>query len=143
MRGILRRRDHLFFEFGVIAFVLFTILLPQSWAEPTIGVPTATPAIIAVGTPTVVTITTQITDASLISESVALQRLAAESNVLEVLGKLHDDGLDGDAVAGDQNFSSQVTLNEPNTGEVSLRISAAFTGSLKRVFSDVFVVKVQ
>jgi len=105
-------------------------------ATPTVGTPTATPALITVNTPTVVTVTAQITDPTLLANGANLLRLGATSTQSTVLGVMHDDGLNGDAVANDKIFSFRMTFNEKTAGQIQLQVSAAFKGLLKRVTSD-------
>lgn len=107
---------------------------------PIIGTPVATPAIIGVNAPTTVTVTSLITDSSVIPGSVALQRLDASSS--NALGYLHDDGQNGDAVAGDKIFTIQQSFNEVETGQIQLQVSAAFRGVLARMYSAILVVDI-
>ncbi len=111
-------------------------------AARTIGSSVATPTTIPVGVPTPITVTSLITDSSLITGSVNLQLLNSSGVGTTILGILHDDGLNGDAVAGDHIYTLQVTLNEPQAGPISLRVSAAFPRILTRVFSPVMTVSV-
>ena len=104
----------------------------DSWAAPTLGSATVNPSAIRVGVASDVVATADIDDPTVIPASVNLQRLSAGGTVTAVLGTLHDDGLDGDAVAGDKVFSIRITLNENREGTVSLRVSAAFKGVLRR-----------
>ncbi|MBI5221002.1 MAG: hypothetical protein HY978_04195 [Candidatus Liptonbacteria bacterium] len=107
------------------------------------GTPTLDHTAIAAGVPTTVTITSQITDPRLIPASVFLQRLAASGQVTTILGTLHDDGLNGDAVAGDKTFTIQAMLTESVQSNVRLQVSAGFTGLLKRIISDLVTIQVQ
>ncbi|MBL0038362.1 MAG: hypothetical protein IPP36_06855 [Nitrosomonadales bacterium] len=77
-----------------------------------------------------VTVTSVITDPSVIPASINLQKLDAGGRVVAVPGTLHDDGLDGDAVAGDKIYSITTTVLESNTGTVKYRVSAGFLGEL-------------
>lgn len=111
-------------------------------ALPTIGTPVATPSIIAKNTPTTVTVTTQITDTGLIPSSVNLLRLGATSTQPTILGKMHDDGLNGDALAGDHIYTLLVLFNEPSAGQIQLEVSAAFRGQLRRAISKITQIAV-
>jgi hypothetical protein len=108
---------------------------------PTIGATTAAPTVIAVDTPTTITLTSVITDPTVIPTGVNLLRINPTGNPT-ILGRLRDDGTGGDAVAGDKKFTAQITFNESATGEIRLQVSAAFRGMLKRVTSAVFVLPV-
>jgi hypothetical protein len=55
---------------------------------------------------------------------------------------MHDDGLNGDARAGDHIFTLQTTIFQPNPGSLSLRVSAGFQGSLSRTFSPIMTITV-
>jgi len=107
---------------------------------PMIGTTTANPSIIAVNTPTAVTVTSVITDPSVIPTGVNLLRLNA-NGTSTVLGQLKDDGTNGDVVAGDKTFTIVKTFNEPATGEIKLQGSAAFRGLLKRLVSGLVMIQ--
>src|SRR5271165_6234635 len=107
-----------------------------------IGATAANPTAATVGVPTTVTITSVITDPSLIAGSVNLQSLNSSNQVVAVIGLLHDDGLNGDAVAGDHIYTIQTTVYETAPGPQSVRVSAAFQGSLARSYSAPVAVNV-
>ena len=111
------------------------VLLPvfPAWAAPSIGSVQITPNSITAGAPTTVRVTAVIADPTLIPATVNLQRVNDAGAAVAVLGSLHDDGLNGDAVAGDQVYTLDVVLTE--TAPLRLRVSAGFKGMLKRVFS--------
>lgn len=112
-----------------------TTPLPAA-ATPTVGTPSATPSTILVNTPTTVTVTVQITDPTLIAGGVNLLRLGATGTQPTILGVMHDDGKNGDPVAGDQIYTLQVPFNEPTPTTIQLQISAAFKGILKRITTN-------
>jgi hypothetical protein len=89
-----------------------------------------------VNTPTQVVITSLITDPTLIPGSVDLVRLDSNGTVVGVAGQMHDDGANGDAVAGDHVYSIRVTLNEPIQQAFALEVTAAFRGALRRSASS-------
>ena len=107
---------------------------------PSVGLPTAAPAAFTQNTPTTVTVTVPITPTP-VSNSVYLLRVTASGPTL--LGIMHDDGLNGDAVAGDGIYTLQVAFNETNTGQFQLEVSAAFNGVFKRVVSAPVTLTVQ
>jgi hypothetical protein len=111
-------------------------------AAPSIGTTTVTPNIIGVDTPTQVRVTAQITDPSLLPTSVNLFKVDATGKVLASLGRMYDDGTNGDVVAGDHVFGRAVNLNETHTGEVWLQVSAGFKGMLRRLISAPIVLSV-
>src|ERR1700742_3260882 len=109
----------------LVLFLSFGI--DQAFSAATVGTTTASPTTISVGQPTVVTVTSEITDPTLLTTGINLLRLLPGGGST-IIGQLHDDGLNGDAVAGDKIFSAQVTLNEATAGQVQLQVSAAFKG---------------
>ncbi|MEF8770614.1 RHS repeat-associated core domain-containing protein [Candidatus Accumulibacter contiguus] len=102
-------------------------------AAPSIGSVQITPDAITAGAPTTVRVTAVIADPTLIPATVNLQRVNEAGAAVAVLGSLHDDGRNGDAVAGDQVYTLDVVLTE--TSPLRLRVSAGFQGMVKRVFS--------
>jgi hypothetical protein len=109
----------------------------SSQAVGKIHTPIATPPLVVSGRPTTITIATYIPDATLIPNSVNLLGESAADQFTIILGSLHDDGLNGDAKAGDGVYSILITLS--NTSAVPLRVSAAFRGMLLRQTADVSV----
>lgn len=109
-------------------------------AAQTVTVPSAEPAQILVAQPTLVRFSAEITDPTLITTSINLLRVGLPNTSPAIVGTLHDDGLNGDAIAGDGRHSIEVTLNEPAAKNVVYRISAAFKGRLLRVTSADIVV---
>ena len=122
------------FFLAVVAF--------QLDAAPSIGAVNATPMTAVIGIPTQVTVTASITDPSLIAGGVNLLQLNP-NGAATILGTLHDDGLNGDAFAGDLVFTLQVTLIAPVASQVQLQVSAAFKGVLQRVKSPIINVFLQ
>lgn len=121
---------------------LLQLLVSAMAVAGTVGATGINPASTPAGVPLLVTVTSVITDPSVIPASINLQKLDAGGRVVAVLGTLHDDGLDGDAVAGDKIFSITTTVLESNTGTVKYRVSAGFLGSLLRVFSAAVSVSI-
>lgn len=107
-------------------------------AATTVGNPTPTPASINAGQATQVVVTSQVTsapgDPAVIQNGVNLLRLGSPQAV--VLGVMHDDGLEGDAAAGDNIYTLRISLNEAKVGQVQLQVSVALRGVLLRVRSD-------
>jgi hypothetical protein len=56
---------------------------------------------------------------------------------------MHDDGLNGDAVAGDGIFTLQVPFNQATPGVVYLEVSAPFKGALQRVLSGIISLNIR
>src|SRR5690349_1031527 len=92
------------------ALVLF--LVPPAFAAPTINSAAVSPASIPVNVSTAVTFTAPLMDPSFNTTGVNLQRLDANGNTFANVGTMYDDGTHGDAIAGDQIFSLQLSLAE-------------------------------
>jgi hypothetical protein len=107
---------------------------------PTIATPSVSPNVITINSATTVKLTVTITAPSLITTSVNLLRLNASGSPPTILGQMHDDGRDGDTVAGDHLYTLQAIFNEPTPGQIQLQVSAAFRGMLKRVVSGIVVI---
>jgi hypothetical protein len=107
---------------------------PVTTVSPTVGIPSTTPSLISVNTPTTVTVTVQISP-SPIPGAVNLLRLGATGTQPTILGVMHDDGQNGDAVAGDGIYTIAPNFNETTGSDISLEVSAAFKGHLQRLFS--------
>jgi hypothetical protein len=105
-------------------------------STPIIGPVNTTPTMVTLNMPTPVTITAQITDPTLIPGSVNLLRLGATGTPPTILGVMHDDGQNGDAVAGDGVYTLQALFNEVALGQIQLQVSAAFRGQLRRVTAN-------
>jgi hypothetical protein len=101
----------------------------------TLGTPAASPDRVTAGAATAVTFSISITDPKYSPGSANVQRLNADGSVQGVVGLLHDDGLDGDAVAGDGVFTLRTTLTETATSLPKFQVSAGFKGEIKRSFS--------
>ena len=108
----------------------------------TIGSTLVSPAATPAGTAAVVTVTSVISDASVIAGSVQLQSLDSTGRVIAITGNLHDDGLNGDAVANDGTYTLQTTVLQNAPGTLIFRVSAGFQGSLTRAFSSQILVSV-
>ncbi len=133
IRTILR-----FLVFGAMVSLLIT---GQALAW-NIGTPTVTPNSLVVGVTTTVTVTAVIADRSVVPNSVILQSVDANGHLLVILGNLHDDGVNGDAVAGDHRYTIQTTLALATATTLYLRVAARFAGSRHRRFSSVITVPV-
>jgi len=111
----------------------------QTTNPPAVAAPTITPNIITVNTPTQVVATVHIPESTV--TGVNLLRLNSNGSST-VVAQMVDNGQNGDATAGDKNFTARLTLNEPQAGEVRFQVSAAFRGVLRRVLSTVVVIEI-
>jgi hypothetical protein len=103
---------------------------------PSVGIHVATTAITA-GVPTTILIESRIDNPALISSGLNLLRIEPPGTQPVILGHLHDDGLNGDALAGDSVYTLAVSFAEPSsTSAITLQVSAAFKGRLQRVLSS-------
>jgi hypothetical protein len=117
-------------------FLAVPILLGLGTAQAgTIGTPSLNPSVVTAGTASEVTVTVSITDPKYLAGSGNVQRLRPDGTIQAVVGTLRDDGLNGDAVAGDKIYSARLTVQEPAAGSVRYQVSAAFSGEIKRSFS--------
>jgi hypothetical protein len=121
---------------------LIAVLGSTRLLAATIDTPSATPSSILINTATVVTVSVVIDDPALVPGSVSLLRQRAAGTQPSSLGQLHDDGKNGDAVAGDHIYTIQVTLNEPSAAPIQMQVSAAFRGALRRVLSSQVAITV-
>lgn len=119
--------------------LLLAALALQVNGAPAIGVANATPMTAVIGTPTPITVTASISDPSVIANGVNLLQINPNGTTT-ILGVMHDDGLNGDANAGDGLFTLLVTLNASSPSQVQLQVSAAFKGALARIKSSVMPV---
>jgi hypothetical protein len=106
----------------------------EPFPAPTIDTPSATLTTVATNTPTTVLVTARIAHPAHIASALNLIRLNS-SGAPTMLGQLHDDGKNGDAVAGDGIFTIQVLLNEAVPGPIQVQVSGAFRGMIRRVLS--------
>jgi hypothetical protein len=118
--------------------VTFFCALGQS--APSIASVSAQPASIITGSATNIVVTATVADPTVLAADVNLLRVSASGASAVILRQRHDDGKNGDAVGGDNVFSTQISLNEPNPGQVFLRLSAPFQGTLQRVLSAIMAV---
>jgi RHS repeat-associated protein len=126
-----------------IAFLTLSVgLTATAHAAQSVTLTSAEPAQILIARSSIVRFSAEISDPSLITTSVNLLRVGLPNTNPTIVGVLHDDGLNGDAIAGDGRYSIEVTLNEPAAKKVVYRISAAFKGRLLRVTSTDIAVDV-
>lgn len=103
----------------------------------------STPSEIPVSVITPVLFTAQIAiDPNLITESVYLYECDSDGSPILNLGRLYDDQTNGDTMAGDNIFSSQVTMSGENLGNAYFKVTVAYSGSRARVQSDPFILEV-
>jgi hypothetical protein len=93
------------------------------------------------GIATAATFTATISDTTVIPGSVNLVRVDSSGRAT-VVGTMHDDGLNGDATAGDHIYSLALSIFEQTTGTVNYKISAAFPGSLTRSQSGLIPITI-
>ncbi len=117
-------------------------LFAVSATAGTIGTTAVTPPSVATGVASSVTVTAVIADPTVIAGSVQLQSLDINGRVTGVVGALHDDGLNGDAVANDGTYTLQATVLQNSPGTVTYRVSAGFQGSLLLALSSPMTVTV-
>lgn len=77
---------------------------------------------------------------NIIPSSVNLKQYDSQYRYVADLGLFYDDGTHGDYKAGDNDFRSQIVINETYTKMLYYRVSADHNGKGKRVLSDFFRV---
>jgi hypothetical protein len=105
-------------------------------ATSLVGTPTASPSSLTVGANTPVSFTAQITDPSLIEDSVLVVQVNAAGTITAILCQLNDKGAGGDVMAGDKIFTGVTAIPESVIGTVKVQVSAAFRGHLRRDLSN-------
>ena len=88
-----------------LAWGLITLLGGAVAQAGTLGTPSLTPDRVVAGVASAVTVSVSITDPNYMAGSANVQRLRADGSVQAVVGLLRDDGVDGDAVAGDKVYT--------------------------------------
>jgi hypothetical protein len=129
----------------LLFFVALAILVCAAgvvWlsAAPSIGTTAVSPTVVGVNTPAQVTVTAQISDATLISTSVNILQTDATGRVLANLGRMYDDGTNGDTVSGDKTFSRSFPLTTSSLGDTYFQVTAAFKGMARRQTSALLKV---
>jgi hypothetical protein len=130
----------------LLAMPLLLLLQAGAAQAGQLGTPALSPGRIATGSAAPVTVTVSITDPNYIAGSGNVLRLKPDGSspsTPTVLGTLRDDGLQGDAVAGDKVYTLRATLNEASAGIVSLQVSAAYKRELKRTLSAPLLLTVE
>ncbi len=103
---------------------------------------TLSPSSAIVNVPTTIVATILITDPLVIPSSVNLVKIDTTGRST-IVGTMHDDGLNGDAVSNDRVFSLQFSLLEASAVSLSYKASAIFRGRLTRVQSAAVAFNVQ
>lgn len=124
----------------LLALAGFLLAVLPAAAAPGVGAVQLAPTSIAAGAQTTVRVTAVISDPTVIAASVNLQRLNDAGAPVAILGILHDDGVNGDAVASDQIYTLDFVVNE--TAPLRLRVSAGFKGLLRRLFSAEMLLQI-
>jgi hypothetical protein len=132
----------LYFLISITA-VFLIILCNSAWAVQSVDWAKAEPDGTFVNTPTTVTIKAQIgLDPNLILSSANLIQYDGTYKPVANLGRLYDDGTHGDALPGDNIFTTQVAINKSAPTTINYKVSVAYKGTLKRVTSDFFSIDV-
>lgn len=96
--------------------------------------PLLSPAAVHIGAPTAVLVSARLGLPHVLPGGVNVLRSAA-GGAATVVGTLNDSGTDGDALAGDGVWAGRAMLTESIEGGVSLRLSVAVRGSIRRLQS--------
>ena len=127
---------------SLFALTLFMVHPNIAQATPVIGATTPSVNAFAIGSAKQIDVTSVISDPSVISGSVVLQKINSDGTFADV-GLLHDDGLNGDVSFGDRVYTLRFTVSSQVPTELRYRVSAAFKGTLKRIVSEPFSINAQ
>ncbi|MBX9601009.1 MAG: hypothetical protein K2X35_08395 [Bryobacteraceae bacterium] len=107
------------------AIVLLILIAPvfSQGTNPTILI---TPGTVAVQYPEDVLVTSRLPLENLDPAAVIIERLDASNAVIAEVGRMYDDGTNGDVTAGDGVFSRTLRMTARSTGRVVLRIRARY-----------------
>lgn len=87
--------------------------------------------------PATITVTAQVDgDNTLVPTGVNLLSYNDQGVLVANLGRMYDDGTNGDTTPGDNIFTAQFTLSEAQPMIVILKASVAYRGLLRRIVSD-------
>lgn len=112
------------------AFLIWMASVPFcAQASSVVAAPT-TAAVLADGSYQVTATTQPIGQPALIAGGLNLLRVDTSPPV--ILGVMHDDGLNGDAVAGDGIYTLLFTASAAAVGQMQLQVSAALSGQVRR-----------
>lgn len=124
-------------------WLLFVPLL-MSWqgfgqtSPPRLYQPIVSPAAIEVNTLKTINVSVRIAAYQrIIPSTVSLMRVTEARQIMSTLALLNDSGSNGDAVAGDGKFSSNIGIRELIVGKLYFQVSAAALGQLQRVTSPI------
>jgi hypothetical protein len=115
---------------------------PLPGPQPAFGDLTAAPPNFTFGTPTAITFTIRIDTPTLNPTAVELQRLDADGIVIAVIGRMYDNGRDGDVKPGDRIFTKTLVLDKPTVGTQYYQVGAVFRGNRQNAFSNVLTFEV-
>lgn len=103
-----------------------------------------TPSEALINRSTTIFITAKINDAanSLKKDSVLLYETTASGQILALVGRMYDDGTNGDLKAQDGVYTTQITVNENSPITRFYKVSAAYSGLRNRVLSDQVTMQV-
>src|SRR5579884_3666318 len=124
---------------------LTPLCLAPAAAQGIVDPPSLKPAALTAGVATVITARARVIGVAghaALEKGVNLLQSDENGNNTRVLATLHDDGLNGDVTAVDGVFSGTVLLSPNAPQNIYLRVSAAFSGSLRRILSPLVKVVV-
>lgn len=116
------------------AALLLAATAPVIASAQTVPTPVLSPAAVRIGSPSAVLVSTRLGIANVLPGGVNVLRSVA-GGAATVVGTLNDSGIDGDALAGDGVWAGRALLAESVEGAVSLRLSVAVRGSVRRLQS--------
>lgn len=129
--------------FNDLVFVLALLLGGGSPRPAECGPITISPSSIRVNAPATVTVTVHIDHPDLMPNGLTLLRVAEDGAHPLIVGIMHDDGLNGDTIAGDHVYSLKVQLTESSAGVIHFQVSGVFKRMLRRVRSPLSTLEVK
>jgi hypothetical protein len=121
---------------GLLALVAAIGLGGNALAAPdSLGEVSSFPRAVAVNSGTPILVSVRIDDPTILPDSVFAFLADGLGRPTTRLGVLNDAGRAGDAVPGDGVYSASLLIPTSTAGSVSIRVTAAFRGALRRVDS--------
>lgn len=131
------KRKYLVVAISIVAIVTAgAVWLAAQGPLAKIGQAAVSPTNTVLNTPTSVIFTALIDTATLNPTTVELLQVNADGSLVRSVGRLYDNGQNGDSQPGDKTFTSRVTLNESTIGRIYFRVTGDFRGGHQNAISD-------
>ncbi|WDE14013.1 S8 family serine peptidase [Thalassomonas haliotis] len=125
----------------MLAFGVAVVTASPSYAVQRVESVVATPALVFVDTPTSVRFSARVApDDNLIPASVRLLQ-EQEDGRLAVAATMFDDGSNGDSIAGDLVFTTELAVLVASPSVLKYRVAVAYRGTMRRTQSETVLVR--